>query len=65
MVPGTACSICKHFACVCEIKANHVEKCRFRIAATGPVGIACDHGRDTCPICDACTCPPAKQGRAE
>ncbi len=50
------CKTCKHIACVCNIQKNHGEACRFRIAATCPAGIACDHGRDVCPICDPCTC---------
>lgn len=50
------CAQCHHFACVCVTQRRHDEKCKFRISATCPVGIACEHGRDTCPICDPCTC---------
>lgn len=50
------CTKCGHIACVCQIQENHKESCRFRVAATGPVGIECRHGRDTCPICDSCDC---------
>lgn len=52
------CPVCDHLACVCSVRAGHVENCKFRIAAAGAVGIECDHGRDVCPICDPCTCPP-------
>lgn len=47
---------CGHISCVCSVKQKHDEKCRFRIAATTPVGIECDHGYDVCPKCDPCTC---------
>lgn len=50
------CDTCGHIACVCAIRAHHQEDCRFRIAAAGSVGIACEHERDVCPICDPCTC---------
>lgn len=53
--PPLKCT-CGHFACVCAIRAAHKETCSFRRAATGPVGIACDHGFDVCPKCDPCTC---------
>ncbi len=52
------CSKCGHIACVCQIRRDHVESCRFRISATCAVGIECEHGRDVCPTCDPCTCPP-------
>ena len=54
------CDICGHLACVCGIVANHDELCMFRIAAAGPVGIPCVHGRECCPICDPCTCESRK-----
>lgn len=41
----------------CQIRAVHREDCRFRRAATCAVPIECEHGRDACPVCDACTCP--------
>ena len=48
---------CNHIVCICAIKILHKEGCRFRRAATCPVGIACDdHNRDVCPICDPCDC---------
>ena len=51
------CEKCEHLSCVCDIKASHAENCPWRIAATCAIGIACDdHGRDTCPVCDACNC---------
>ena len=44
-------------SCICLIKHQHREGCKFRAAATCGVGIACtDHNRDVCPICDPCTC---------
>lgn len=58
MRPGETCLICEYFSCVCEIQANHDNLCKFRRAATGPVGIECEHGRDVCPKCDPCTCGP-------
>lgn len=51
------CETCGHLACVCGIRREHDEECKFRIAATGSVGIECSHGRDVCPVCDPCTCP--------
>lgn len=57
-----ACEACQHFACVCEVRRLHEEGCKLRRAATCPVAIACEpHGRDTCPICDPCTCERAKK----
>jgi hypothetical protein len=53
-----ACETCRHFACVCDLRARHDEKCPFLLAAAGAVGLACQHGHDVCPICDPCTCPP-------
>jgi hypothetical protein len=51
------CATCRHLACVCKIQRTHAVHCSFRIAATCPIGIPCEpHGRDCCPICDACTC---------
>ena len=55
--PGTACSTCGFFDCVCAIKIDHKDGCRYKAAMLCPVGIACsDHGRDVCSICDPCTC---------
>lgn len=50
------CDKCGHLACVCVIQGRHAKGCKFRIAATCAVGIECEHGRDCCPECDACTC---------
>jgi len=50
------CETCGHIACICTLKRRHSEDCRFRKAATCTVGIECEHGRDTCPECDPCTC---------
>lgn len=54
--PGSGCATCGHLSCVCQIAATHSADCPFRLASTGGIGIACDHGRDVCPICDACNC---------
>lgn len=58
-IDPTACKGCGYFACVCKIRAEHSRTCRYLIAALCPVGIACDHGFDVCPICDPCTCKKA------
>lgn len=50
------CGVCEHFECVCGVREQHKEGCRFRAAMTCPVGIECEHGHDVCPICDPCTC---------
>lgn len=50
------CDVCGHIACVCKIQKIHDEDCKFRVAATCPAAIECDHGYDVCPICDPCTC---------
>lgn len=55
-IPNCGCAKCGHLACVCKIKREHGPKCAYRLAAAGPVGIECEHGYDTCPICDPCTC---------
>lgn len=49
---------CRLIECVCLVARQHKAKCQFRKALTCAVAIACDHGRDVCPICDACTCKP-------
>lgn len=36
----------------------HFDGCQFKKAATTRVAVACEHGYDTCPLCDPCTCPP-------
>lgn len=60
------CGVCGHFACVCGIRAEHVEACRYRAAAACPVAIfECDHGHDVCPICDPCTCPTTEAVNAD
>lgn len=50
------CKICGHISCVCKVIEKHDSNCKYRKAATCPVGIECDHGYDVCPICDPCTC---------
>lgn len=57
MTTIVACSTCGHFACVCAVRKEHVESCRYRIARASSVAIECDHGYDVCPTCDPCTCP--------
>jgi hypothetical protein len=47
---------CGHIVCVCSLRSRHAPGCKFMLAATGPIGIACEHNRDVCPICDPCTC---------
>ena len=63
--PGSACLVCGHFACVCEIRRKHDEACRYRRAAAGSVAIECEHGYDVCPICDPCTCEKLAAHRAK
>lgn len=52
----SGCKECNFFECVCDIKKNHQEKCKFRKAATCVVGIECEHGYEVCSTCDPCTC---------
>lgn len=62
-VPASSigCDTCGHLACVCSIIANHPDpECEFRISATCPTPIECDHGYDVCPTCDLCTCKPTE-----
>jgi len=47
---------CGLISCVCKVVRVHKQDCRFRISLVCPVGIACEHGSELCPICDACTC---------
>lgn len=51
------CEVCGHIACVCAVKREHVEDCKYRRAVACPVAIECEHGYDVCPRCDPCTCP--------
>ncbi len=37
---------------------KHAKTCRFWLSIHGAVGIECEHGYDSCPKCDPCTCPP-------
>lgn len=59
-VPGTACATCGHYACVCTIRREHEEACKYRRAAACDIPIACDHGFDVCRACDPCTCAVVK-----
>ena len=57
-VDAPGCATRGMLACVCEIIRLHGPDCKFRRSATCAIGIECKHGRDTCPICDPCTCVP-------
>ena len=38
---------------------KHQADCKWHLAATCPVAVACDeHGHDVCPKCDPCNCRP-------
>jgi hypothetical protein len=53
----TPCPECGNLAtCVCQIVAQHRPGCRYRIAASLSIELACDHGFQACPICDPCPC---------
>ena len=58
---GIGCETCGYLACICGIRAAHVDGCKFRLAATCAVPVECPHGRDCCPECDPCTCPQVVQ----
>lgn len=52
-----SCSVCGFFDCVCEVRRQHEEECRYRKAVTCPVGgLYCKHELEVCQICDPCTC---------
>jgi len=52
-----ACTKCGHFACVCDVMAQHEPDCKYRRAMCSSVAIECDeHDIDVCPGCDPCTC---------
>lgn len=43
---------------------NHARYCDLRVSAECAMPVACEHGRDVCPICDKCTCAnPPKESR--
>lgn len=49
------------------IAEGHKPTCRFLISVAGAAAIECEHGFDSCPTCDPCTCDGAggrKQERA-
>jgi hypothetical protein len=54
---------CGLIECVCAEARMHDESCRFRIALTCAVPIACEEHEtgDICPICDACTCKKSEK----
>lgn len=60
--PIVACDKCHHFTCVCQVLADHVEGCRFRLAVTCAIPIACEpHDLEVCAPCgDVCTCDEVK-----
>jgi hypothetical protein len=47
---------CQLITCVCTEARAHDKTCRHRVALTCAVPIVCEHGYDTCPECDPCTC---------
>ena len=48
---------CGLIQCVCAQARRHQTDCRFRLALTCAVPIACsDHGLDVCSTCDPCSC---------
>lgn len=61
--PIVACDECQHLSCVCQVLADHVEGCHFRLAVTCAVPISClAHGLDVCGPCgDVCTCDEVKK----
>lgn len=42
--------------CENDSPTGHQQGCGLLLAATGAIAIECEHGYDTCPICDPCTC---------
>lgn len=58
-----ACEKCQHLFCVCQVLADHVQGCRFRLATTCAIPIPClTHGLDVCVPCgDGCTCEEVKK----
>lgn len=57
------CGKCDRIDCVCDILTSHVDGCKFRLSATCPVAVECEHGRDVCPKCDPCTCVKVRAER--
>lgn len=43
------------------IAAGHSGACRFLISVVGAMAIECEHGFDSCPMCDSCNCERAGQ----
>lgn len=63
---ANGCPKCQHLACVCSINEAHKPDCKFRRAATCTTPVPCArHNRDTCPVCDPCTCGPAVKKASE
>jgi hypothetical protein len=60
--PIVACETCQHFECVCQVLADHLPGCQYRLAVTCAIPISCDkHGFDVCAECgDVCTCREIK-----
>jgi len=55
--PGTACTGCGNLcSCTCDLSKKHKADCTFLRAATLAVELACEHGFQACPVCDACDC---------
>lgn len=65
--PIVACEKCKHLFCVCQVLADHVEGCRFRLAVTCAIPISCvAHRLDVCGPCgDVCTCDEVKAEKSK
>lgn len=62
-----ACPKCQHFSCVCQVLADHVEGCRYRLAVTCAIPIPClTHDLEVCAPCgDVCTCEEIKKAKGE
>ncbi len=46
-------------------KNGHFWNCKRATSLRCPVGIACPHGFDVCPQCDACNCAEIEKGTAQ
>lgn len=47
---------CGLISCACKEARTHERDCNYRRVLLLRVGIDCEHGYDTCPICDPCDC---------
>lgn len=39
---------------------GHKPHCHYLISVVGAAAIECEHGYDSCPVCDPCTCEDSK-----